>query len=65
MYQCLKVSKITKSEHIYYLSKFLDTNRAEVFTVYSRSCPSFDVGTSYELRLQPNFKGFNFLSDDE
>ena len=64
MYQCLKISKITKSDRVYYLSKFLDINRAEVFTVYSRSYPSFDVGTSYELRLQPNFKGFNFLQDD-
>lgn len=64
MYQCLKVFKVTKADRIYYLSKFLDTNRAEVFTVYTRSCPSFDVGTSYELRFVPNFKGFNFLSDD-
>ena len=64
MYQCLKVSKITKADRSYYLSKFLDTNRAEVFTVYTLSCPSFDVGTSYELSLQPNFKGFNFLTND-
>lgn len=65
MYQCLKVSKFSKDDRIYYLTKFLDTNRAEVFSVYSRHCPSFDVGTTYELRLQPNFKGFNFLVDDE
>lgn len=64
MYQCLKVSKISKADHIYYLSKFLDSNRAEVFSVYSRSLPSFDVGTSYELHLQPNFKGLNFLFDE-
>lgn len=64
MYQCLKVFKVTKADRIYYLSKFLDTNRAEIFTVYTRACPSFDVGTSYELSFVPNFKGFNFLSDD-
>lgn len=65
MYQCLKVIKITKADRTYYLSKFLDANRAEVFTVYTPACPAFDVGATYELRLQPNFKGFNFLADDE
>ena len=65
MYQCIKVSKFTKGDRIFYLSKFLDTNRAEVFSVYTRACPSFDVGTTYDLSLQPNFKGFNFLTDDE
>lgn len=64
MYQCLKVSKITKDDRIYYLSKFLDTNRAEVFTVYSRACPAFEVGTSYDLRIAPSFKNFNFLQDE-
>lgn len=65
MYQCLKVSKITKDDRIYYLSKFLDSNRAEVFTVYTRTYPSFDVGSICDLRLMPNYKGVNFLDDDQ
>lgn len=64
MYQCLKVSKVSKEDSIFYLSKFLDSNRAEVFTVYTRGCPSFDVGSSYDLRIAPSFKNFNFLYDE-
>lgn len=64
MYQCLKVSKITKGERVFYLSKFLDVNRAEVFTVYTSAYPAFDVGSSYDLKISPSFKSFNFLQDE-
>lgn len=66
MFQCLKVSEIKRSDKPpYYLSSFLDLERAEVFKVYTSNFPAFEVGSSYELRLQPNFKGFNFLQDEK
>lgn len=66
MYQCLKVSEIKRADKPpYYVSSFLDSERAEVFKVYSSSFPAFDVGSSYELRFAPSFKSFNFLLQDE
>jgi hypothetical protein len=66
MYQCLKVSEIKRADKSpYYLSSFLDSNRAEVFKVYSSSFPAFDVGSSYDLRIAPSFKNFNFLQDEK
>lgn len=64
MYQCLKVSKFTKEGKSFCLTKFLDPERAEIFTVYTRNLSPFEVGESYELCLLPNFKGFNFLADE-
>lgn len=65
MYQCLKVSEIKRNEKSpYYLTSFLDLERAEVFKVYSSSYPSFDVGSSYDLKFAPSFKNFNFLQND-
>ena len=49
MYQCLKVKKFSKDEKIFWLTKFLDSERAEVFTVYTHKAPPFEVGVSYEL----------------
>lgn len=65
MYQCLKVTKFTKDDKSFWLTKFLDVERAEVFTVYTHKEPEFEVGVSYELCLLPNFKGFNFLVDEK
>lgn len=66
MYQCLKVSEIKRADKPpYYVSSFLDSERAEVFKVYTSSFPAFDVGSSYELRFAPSFKSFNFLLQDE
>ena len=66
MFQCLKISEIKRSSKPpYYLSSFLDLERAEVFKVYTSSFPSFDVGSSYELRIAPSFKNFNFLLDEK
>lgn len=66
MYQCLKVSEIKRNEKSpYYLTSFLDLERAEVFKVYSSSYPAFDVGSSYDLRIAPSFKNFNFLQDEK
>lgn len=66
MYQCLKVSEIKRNENApYYLTSFLDLERAEVFKVYTRSYPAFDVGSSYDLRIAPSFKNFNFLQDEK
>lgn len=66
MYQCLKISEIKRADKPpYYLSCFLDMERAEVFKVYTSSYPSFDVGSSYDLRLAPSFKSFNFLQDEK
>ena len=49
MYQCLKVAEIKREDKPpYYLSSFLDLERAEVFKVYSKSYPAFDVGSSYD-----------------
>lgn len=65
MYQCLKISEIKRADKPqYYLSSFLDLERAEVFKVYTSSYPAFDVGSSYDLRIAPSFKSFNFLSDE-
>lgn len=62
MYQCLKISEMKRvGKPSYYISSFLDAERAEVFKVYTSSIPSFEVGTSYDLRLAPSFKNFNFL----
>ena len=66
MYQCLKISEIKRSEKPpYYLSRFLDLERAEVFTVFTSSYPAFVVGSSYDLRIAPSFKNFNFLQDEK
>jgi hypothetical protein len=66
MYQCLKVSEIKRNDKSpYYLTSFLDLERAEVFKVYSSSYPAFDVGSSYDLRIAPSFKNFNFLQDEK
>lgn len=65
MYQCLKISEMKReNKPPYYLTSFLDLNRAEVFKVYTSSYPAFDVGSSYELRIAPSFKNFNFLQDE-
>lgn len=65
MYQCLKLRKFTKDEKTFWLTKFLDPERAEVFTVYTHNAPPFEVGVLYELCLMPNFKGFNFLDNEK
>lgn len=66
MYQCLKISEIKRPEKPpYYLTSFLDIERAEVFKVFTNSYPSFDVGSSYDLRIAPSFKNFNFLQDEK
>lgn len=64
MYQCLKVSNFSKEGKAFCLSKFLDPERAEVFTVYTKSTPPFEVGSSYDLSIAPSFKNFNFLQDE-
>ena len=65
MYQCLKVSEIKRNgKSPYYLTSFLDSEHANVFKVYSSSYPAFDVGSSYDLRIAPSFKNFNFLQDE-
>lgn len=65
MYQCLKISEIKRAENPpYYISRFLDVERAEVFKVYTSNYPAFDVGASYDLRIAPSFKNFNFLQDE-
>lgn len=66
MYQCIKVSEIKRSSKpTYYLSSFLDIERAEVFKVFTSKYPAFDVGSSYDLRIAPSFKNFNFLQDEK
>lgn len=66
MYQCLKVSEIKRADKPpYYLSSFLDMERAEVFKVFTFSYPVFDVGSSYDLKIAPSFKNFNFLQDEK
>lgn len=66
MYQCLKIQEIKRLEKSpYYLSSFLDLERAEVFKVYTSSFPAFDVGSSYDLKIAPSFKNFNFLQNDQ
>lgn len=66
MYQCLKVSEIKRADKPpFYLSTFLDMERAEVFKVYTSIYPAFDVGSSYDLRIAPSFKNFNFLADEK
>lgn len=65
MYQCLKISEIKRSNKPpYFLSSFLDSEHAEVFKVYTSTYPSFEVGSSYDLRIMPSFKYFNFLQDE-
>lgn len=66
MYQCLKISEIKRAEKPpYYLSSFLDLERAEVFKVYTSNFPGFEVGSSYDLKIAPSFKNFNFLQDEK
>ena len=66
MYQCLKVSEVKRAEKPpYYLSSFLDIERAEVFKVYTSTYPAFDVGSSYDLSIAPSFKNFNFLQSEK
>lgn len=66
MYQCLKISEIKRADKApYYISSFLDSERAEVFKVFTSSFPVFDVGSSYDLRFAPSFKNFNFLQDEK
>lgn len=66
MYQCLKISEMKRANKPpYYLSSFLDMDRAEVFKVYTANYPAFEVGSSYELRIAPSFKNFNFLQDEK
>lgn len=64
-YQCIKVTEIKRDEKPpYYLSSFLDLERAEVFKVYTSSFPAYEVGSSYDLRIAPSFKNFNFLQNE-
>lgn len=66
MYQCLKISEIKRAEKPpFYLSSFLDMERAEVFKVYTSSYPIFEVGSSYDLRIAPSFNNFNFLLNEK
>lgn len=66
MYQCLKISEMKReNKPPYYLTTFLDLNRADVFKVYTSTFPPFDVGSSYDLRIAPSFKNFNFLQDEK
>lgn len=66
MFQCLKISEIKRANKSpYYLSSFLDIERAEVFKVYTSNNPPFDVGSSYDLKIAPSFKNFNFLQDEK
>lgn len=65
MYQCLKISEMKRpNKPPYYLSSFLDSERAEVFKVYTSVYPAFEVGSSYDLRIAPSFKNFNFLQNE-
>ena len=66
LYQCLKISEIKRAEKAsFYLTSFLDLDRAEVFKVYTSSYPAFDVGSSYDLMIAPSFKSFNFLKNEK
>lgn len=66
MYQCLKISEIKRADKTsYFVSSFLDLERADVFKVYTSNFPAFDVGSSYDLRIAPSFKNFNFLQDEK
>lgn len=66
MYQCLKISEMKRdNKPPYYLSSFLDMERTEVFKVYTSYYPAFEVGSSYDLRIAPSFKNFNFLQDEK
>lgn len=66
MYQCLKIKEIKRvGKRSFYLTSFLDFERAEVFKVYTSSFPSFDVGSSYDLKIAPSFNSFNFLQDEK
>lgn len=66
MYECLKISEVKREEKApYFLSTFLDMERAEVFKVYTSNPPAFDVGSSYDLRIAPSFKNFNFLQNEK
>lgn len=66
MFKCLKISEIKRADKPpYYLSSFLDSERAEVFKVFTSSVPAFDVGSSYDLKIAPSFKNFNFLQDEK
>ncbi len=66
MFECLKISEIKRANKPpYYLSSFLDSERAEVFKVFTSSPPAFDVGSSYDLKIAPSFKNFNFLQDEK
>ena len=62
MYQCLKVSEIKRADKPPY---YLDSERAEVFKVYTSNFPAFDVGSSYDLKIAPSFKNFNFLQNEK
>lgn len=66
MYQCLKISEMKReAKSSYYLTSFLDLERADVFKVYTSTYPAFDVGASYDLKIAPSFKNFNFLQDEK
>lgn len=66
LFECLKISEIKRADKPpYYLSSFLDSDRAEVFKVYTSSFPAFDVGSSYDLKIAPSFKNFNFLQNEK
>lgn len=65
LYQCLKISEIKRADKpSFFLTSFLDLERADVFKVYTSSYPAYDVGSSYDLRIAPSFKNFNFLADE-
>lgn len=66
MYQCLKISEVKRVDKSpFYLTSFLDLERAGVFKVFTSCYPSFDVGSSYDLKIAPSLKNFNFLQDEK
>lgn len=66
MYQCLKISEVKRVDKApFYLTSFLDLKRAGVFQVFTSCYPAFDVGSSYDLKIAPSFKNFNFLEDEK
>jgi hypothetical protein len=66
MYKCLKVLEVKRdNKPSYYVTKFLDGSRCDVFKVYTKTYPPFSIGSEYDLDFAPSFDSFNFLRDDE
>ena len=66
MYQCLKISEIKReNKPPYFITMFLDSKRCDVFKVYTKTYPPFNIGSEYDLDIAPSFDTYNFLEDDE